>query len=156
VTEADGTLQPVGPFDQAIVAALSQACFGDLHWSRTAVAEVLAMPGAFGFMAWVRGAPVGFVLARVAADECEILSLGVERARRRRGLGCRLLRRALEQAAAMGCRAAYLEVGEDNEAARKLYDTAGFEKVGRRPRYYRRPCGGESAALVFRLELTKG
>jgi len=154
VTATDGTLKPVGPFDLDVLAALSEACFDESRWNRKAVAEVLAMPGAFGVMILVDNAPAGFLLARIAADECEILSLGVQPSYRRRGLARRLLREALVQAASNGGRMVFLEVGEDNDSAWKLYKSEGFEQVGRRPEYYDRPRGGAIAALVFRRALT--
>ncbi len=39
-------------------------------------------------------------------------------------------------------------MGEDNPAARALYDTLGFETVGRRRGYYARPGGGEDARVL--------
>lgn len=153
MTVVDGTLKLVGRFDLDLLAVLSEACFDESHWHRKAVAEVLAMPGAFGVMVLVEGAPAGFLLARVAVDECEILSLGVQPCYRRRGLARRLLREALAQAVSAGGRAVFLEVGEDNDSARKLYASEGFEQVGRRPEYYHRPCGVAIAALIFRRAL---
>lgn len=153
MTAGDGTLKPVGAFDVDLLAALSEACFDESHWNRKAVAEALAMPGAFGLMVLVEDAPAGFLLARVAADECEILSLAVQPSHRRRGLARRLLREALAQAASAGGRSAFLEVGEDNDGARKLYLSEGFDPVGRRPEYYHRPRGTATAALILRREL---
>ncbi len=154
MTATDLALKPIGPFDLDLLVALSKACFDDSHLNRQAVAEILAMPGAFGILVLVEDAPGGFLLARVAADECEILSIGVRPSCRRRGLARRLLREALAQAAAAGGRSVFLEVGEDNDGARKLYLSEGFNQVGRRPEYYRRPCGETVAGLVFRRELT--
>jgi len=151
-----GRLKPVGLFDLELLATLSEACFGESHWNRQTVAEVLAMPGAFGTMVLVEDVPAGFLLARLAADECEILSLGVHPSCRRRGLARRLLREALAQAASAAARSVFLEVGEDNERARNFYMSEGFEQVGRRPEYYHRPCGVAIAALIFRLELSQG
>jgi ribosomal-protein-alanine N-acetyltransferase len=47
----------------------------------------------------------------------------------------------------------FLEVDENNPAARALYAKLGFAEVGRRKGYYRDGEGGESAALVLRLQL---
>ena len=46
----------------------------------------------------------------------------------------------------------FLEVAEDNAAAKALYDRCGFTPIGKRPAYYRRE-GGRVAALTFRKDL---
>ena len=89
------------------------------------------------------------VLARVVADEAEILTLAVDRGIQRRGLGRRLLASAMQDAAARGARQMFLEVSAANTAARALYDTCGFERVGARRCYYR----DGSDALVLRATL---
>jgi len=58
-------------------------------------------------------------------------------ARRRTGLGGRLLARTEGEAAARGAVTLYLEVAETNRSARALYARAGYAVVGRRPGYYR-------------------
>ncbi len=82
---------------------------------------------------------VGYVIARAAADEAEILTLGVAGDARRQGIGRALVRAVRARVAVLGARAVYLEVRESNLAARRLYAAEGFAPVGRRPRYYRRP-----------------
>ena len=47
----------------------------------------------------------------------------------------------------------FLEVDEDNTAASRLYDRAGFREVGRRPGYYPGAGGKAAAALVLRRDL---
>ena len=42
----------------------------------------------------------------------------------------------LRRLAGLGVRAVFLEVGEDNVPARRLYRRAGFREVGRREGYY--------------------
>jgi ribosomal-protein-alanine N-acetyltransferase len=85
------------------------------------------------------GLVAGYVVAHCAADEGEILNLGVARAHRRRGVGRALVERVLAQLAARGVRVVYLEVRESNAGARRLYEALGFGEVARRARYYRRP-----------------
>lgn len=146
-------VRPVSPADAAVIAALHGDIFGDRPWGPTAVAEVLAMPGAFGFLAVDAGAPTGFVLARVAAGEGEILSIGVAARRRRRGIGTALLTAALVAAGDRGCRAVYLEVAADDPGAGGLYAAAGFRPCGRRPAYYPRDGAPAAPAVVMRRDL---
>jgi ribosomal-protein-alanine N-acetyltransferase len=47
----------------------------------------------------------------------------------------------------------FLEVSADNTAAIKLYGGLGFEPVGRRNGYYRRPGGQPVDAIVLALTL---
>ncbi len=97
--------------------------------------------------------PVGFALARDLGGECEILTLGVLPACRRRGVGRALLRAILNRARRQSIPSIVLEVAADNAAARRLYGAAGFVAVGRRPRYYRRD--DETVdALLLRCRVT--
>ena len=68
---------------------------------------------------------------------------------RRRGIGRRLLVRALEDAAGHGAVKVYLEVRRNNLAAQKLYEQFGFEVTGVRPRYY---VDTQEDALLMTLE----
>ncbi len=103
------------------------------------------MPGTFAVLD-----PGGaMIMARVAADELEILTLGVSPVLRRRGRGRALLHDAARRGWDEGARTAFLEVAEANRPARRLYAGAGFGEVGRRRRYY--PGGGD--ALVLRAVL---
>ena len=135
------------PLHAAALAAIHAAAFppGE-RWRADAMALQLALPGAFG---WIAPAG-GLALARVAADEAELLTLAVAPALRGRGLGRALLERAAGTAAGRGAVALFLEVAAGNEVARRLYAAAGFDQVGRRAGYY--PGGGD--ALVLRRALT--
>lgn len=123
------------------------------RWDADALAQQLALPGAYGLAA-LRGdgAPAGFILARVAADEAEVLTLAVVPALQGQGIGGLLLRAALGRAAAAGAAAMFLEVSPKNAVAVALYARAGFMEVGRRTGYY--PGGG--AAVVLRRGLSPG
>ncbi len=92
------------------------------------------------------------VLARAAADEAEILTLGVVPTARRRGLGRALLDAAKAEAARRGARAVFLEVSTHNAAARRLYLASGFVEAGLRRRYY----ADGSDALLLRADLSPG
>jgi len=128
----------VDPADQqkcSTLALLHGACF-ERGWSTDALDRLLASPGTFALLARDGGADAGFVIARVAADEAEILSVGVCPAVRRRGIAVRLLHAAAVKAARTGATKLFLEVGTENAAALALYRLLGFREVGRRPGYY--------------------
>jgi ribosomal-protein-alanine N-acetyltransferase len=132
--------------DAPALAALHAAAFPPAQaWGTDTIAMLLALPGAFGL--WRDGA--GLVLARMAADEAEILTFGVVPGARRRGHGAALLRGALAAARARGAGAMFLEAAANNASALALYAREGFAEVGRRGRYY--SDGGD--ALVLRLDL---
>jgi len=85
------------------------------------------------------GGVAGYVIAHSAADEGEILNLGVAAAHRRQGIGRALVARVLQELAGRGVRTVYLEVRASNTEARQLYESLGFGAVARRTGYYRRP-----------------
>lgn len=129
--------------DVAAFAALHALCF-DKAWDAQTIAGLLAQAPVFAL-----GTEKGFILARAAGGEAEILTLAVHPAARRRGLGAALVRAAAEQARTMQAETLFLEVGTDNAAARALYESLGFSKVGTRKAYY----GGAGDAFVLRAAL---
>jgi ribosomal-protein-alanine N-acetyltransferase len=136
------------------LAVLHAGCFPEDRWDAEALGRILALSGGFGFVAWRGDMPVGFALARDLGNEGEILSLGVLPDCRRLGLGRALLRAVIDEAAHRELPSIVLEVADDNAAARRLYASAGFVTVGRRPRYYRR--GGETIdALLLRCPVNR-
>lgn len=140
------------PFDLPVLARLHAESFAPA-WGVGDIGELLAMPGAFGLIALQEEMPVGFLIARAAAGEAEIIATAVLPAVRRRGLGRMLLDAALAAAADHGAERIFLEVAEDNLAARALYGAAGFRPVGRRPRYYRRPNAAAGDAMIMERAL---
>ena len=130
--------------DAAPLAALHAACFAQA-WDAAAIAALLGTPGTFAFHDMC-----GFVLARAAGGEAEILTLAVVPAARGRGLGRELLRAAITRAQALGAQTMFLEVGADNPHALALYAGLGFAKVGTRKAYY---SAADADALVLRLPL---
>ena len=97
---------------------------------------------------------VGFAVSRMAADEAEILSIAIASGHRGRGLSRHLLLTHLGHLAGRGVRTVFLEVEENNQPARRLYERAGFGVAGRRERYYRQPGGEQLNALLMRRDLS--
>ena len=97
---------------------------------------------------------IGFAVSRMAADEAEILSIAVAPSHRGRGLSRNLLLTHLGHLAGRGVRTVFLEVEENNQPARRLYDSSGFAVTGRRERYYREPSGEQLNAVLMRRDLS--
>ena len=97
---------------------------------------------------------IGFAVSRIGADEAEILSIAVDSAYRGRGLSGTLLLTHLGHLAGRGVHTIFLEVEENNQPARRLYDSCGFVVVGRRERYYKQPNGEQLNALLMRRDLS--
>jgi [ribosomal protein S18]-alanine N-acetyltransferase len=92
-----------------------------------------------------QGRVTGFLASRrVAPDEREILNVAVDPAHRRKGVARALLADEL----ARGPGRWFLEVRASNAAALRLYESAGFERYGSRPGYYREPA---EEAIVMRF-----
>ncbi|CCD94510.1 putative Ribosomal-protein-alanine acetyltransferase, RimI-like protein [Bradyrhizobium sp. ORS 375] len=97
---------------------------------------------------------IGFIVSRIGADEAEILSVALDPNQRGRGLSRDLLLTHLGHLAGRGVRTVFLEVEENNQPARRLYERAGFATVGRRERYYLQPGGEQLNALLMRRDLS--
>lgn len=130
-------------------------------WTEDSMMQTLSHPGATAFMARVRQnadslpEPAGFIVGQLAADEAEILSIGVLPHLQRRGVG-RLLVEGLARAARKAeAKRLFLEVAADNQAAFALYRALGFTAVGMRKGYYERAGGEPQDALVLALPLDR-
>jgi ribosomal-protein-alanine N-acetyltransferase len=130
--------------DTALLAALHADCFAD-RWTAQAIADLLATPNCFAF-----SNEDGFVMARVAATEAEILTLAVKPAARGQGLGRVLVSAAATHAHGLGASDMFLEAGSANAPALALYGRLGFKPVARRKGYYQ---GHDALVLKAALPL---
>ena len=89
---------------------------------------------------------VGYAAIFCAADEGNLVSIGVRPEYREMGIASELLDICYEMAADRGVTSINLEVRESNEPAIRLYEKEGFVKTGKRPRFYRNP---EEDALLY-------
>ncbi|MCO5064083.1 MAG: GNAT family N-acetyltransferase [Rhizobiaceae bacterium] len=150
-------LEELGHEHAGMLSALHQEDFVR-PWSSEEFSSLLDEDTIFGFGGKEVGYPgsdiAGFVLARLAAGEAEILTVAVARARRREGLGWRLMDAVLRKLHADRAEALFLEVDETNAPAIALYRRLGFHQVGKRPNYYEsNGPHGRTNALVMRRDL---
>lgn len=91
---------------------------------------------------------VGYAAVLCAADEGNLVSIGVLEEYREMGIASELLDIIYGIASDKGVASIHLEVRESNEPAISLYEKEGFRKEGKRPRFYRNPT--EDALLYVR------
>lgn len=78
----------------------------------------------------------GFIVYRIAADEAEIITIGVNPDARRGGIGSAMLGIIEKNCKDNGVKKIFLEVASDNTPAQKLYENNGYKQIGIRPKYY--------------------
>jgi ribosomal-protein-alanine N-acetyltransferase len=139
-------IDKAGAAHAAVLAALHAESIVP-PWSTGTFATLLGQPGVAGWVATENEEPVGLLLARAAADEAEILTLAVLPRRRRRGIAAHLMAQLVVWAASANVTCLFLEVAEDNVAARALYERSEFAIAGRRTDYY---APGRDALLLTR------
>jgi len=92
----------------------------------------------------------GFVVGQIAADQAEIITLGVLPDFRNKGHGTELLTSFEKTARLRGATEIFLEVSAENKPAIGLYRTNKFEPVGRRRKYYKDAQGMAIDAFILK------
>ncbi|MCW8914270.1 MAG: ribosomal protein S18-alanine N-acetyltransferase [Magnetovibrio sp.] len=148
------SLTPALPVHAAVLSQLHSESF-DEGWSSQSLQTTLETPGVFGLIANIdTDEPLGFGLFRLSADEAEVITIATRPQVRGQGIARALMDQALKTAQENGACSMFLEVATDNEAALGLYQNLGFEEVGRRKDYYKRPGGTHQDAVVMVLKLS--
>lgn len=124
-------------------------------WDTDSFQRLLMHPGSTSFLARVGTPPqtAGFIVGQLAADEAEILTLGVHKDRQRNGIARRLVEAMARAARKAEVRRLFLEVGQSNGPALALYKGLGFQQVGQRRGYYEHAATPAEDALVLALAL---
>jgi len=136
------------------IAALHARLF-DPAWDAESITQSIEHPASSSFIAQIREprALAGFVIGRIAADEAEVLSIGVAPEWQHRGIGRQMVEGLVRAARRAEVKRLFLEVASDNEAAAALYKSLGFKKTGGRKAYYQRAGGKNVDAVILSLEL---
>lgn len=96
----------------------------------------------YGIGAFQEKFMLGFILYQRLNDITEVSILATHPAHQRLGVMLALLERLTKETQRVG--PLWLEVHQDNIAARNMYEKLGFKRQGERPKYYR---DGGSAVL---------
>lgn len=145
------SLRPMRPADLEAVMVIEHRGYA-FPWTQGIFADCLRS----GYPAWLLedlGLPVGYGILSVAADEAHVLNICIDPLVQSRGLGRLVLRRLIEDARKHKAQRIFLEVRPSNPHAIALYQSEGFNEIGRRPRYYPAPDNGREDAIVMAMEL---
>jgi ribosomal-protein-alanine N-acetyltransferase len=114
------------------------------------VQEVRGIFGSRAVVAMLGGHVIGYCIAWFIDDEVHLVNLAVTTGHQKRGIGTRLLRQLLEEAAADRKQTITLEVRESNAGAQAFYRRFLFQTIGVRKRYY---SDNREDALLMALNL---
>ena len=134
------------------LAALERVLFPADAWSEpTWWAELAGRPRRdYVVHEGAEGQIEGYAGVDLGGEVADVMTMAVAPAAQRQGLGRRLLEELVDRAGGDGAAYLMLEVRDDNPAARRLYETRGFEVLTTRRRYYQ---PGDVDAHVMRLSL---
>ena len=148
--EAAPRLRPLRESDLDAVMAIESRAY-PFPWTRGIFRDCLQA----GYPAWLLledGVVSGYAVMSLAADEVHVLNICIAPEHQGRGLGRHLLRALLKHARDRRAQRVFLEVRPSNPGAKALYESEGFNEIGRRPRYYPAQDGREDA-IVMAMEL---
>ncbi|MFQ3334197.1 MAG: ribosomal-protein-alanine N-acetyltransferase [Woeseiaceae bacterium] len=92
---------------------------------------------------------VGYAILSSALNEAHILNFCIDKGYRNLGFGHQLLDYLINQSKVNGTEKIFLEVRPSNIKAIALYIKKGFEKIAKRPSYYRHINGREDADVYL-------
>jgi ribosomal-protein-alanine N-acetyltransferase len=151
------------PEVRLLAATLDEAgAISELHiqlfekgWDADGVRRLLEHPACVALVATTKRAPdlIGFIIAQLTADEAEILSIGIDKAWQRKGIGRALVEALIGLAKRKEARRLFLDVAESNHAALALYTALGFTRMGLRKDYYLFANGQRENALLMTRQI---
>lgn len=143
-------LRPMGSEDIAWIMQHEPQLY-PYPWSAGNFADSLSA----GYLCRILGqgdTEVGYAVMMLILDEAHLLNFSVIEAAQRQGVGRKWLSLMCDEARARGAAQCFLEVRPSNTPALSLYESFGFERIGRRRGYYPAPDGREDA-IVMRVAL---
>jgi len=147
------TIRSVNAGDISEIMRLERSAASAAHWTQESYDAVSGddAPPRIAFVAENANRKLcGFVVARLAADECELENIVVGDRETRHGIGSALLEELSQAARSHGAKRIFLEVRESNLPARSLYEKLGFTRDAERVAYYSDPTEN---AILYSLKL---
>ena len=144
------TFRPATAMDAVALHALEKVIYsGEDPWSLAQFKEELGAGDRYYLIALFEGEVIGYAGVMVAGDVCDILTLSVLSAHRRKGIAREMLKRMIDWSRNRKVDAIMLEMLVGNREAEPLYLSQGFRKIAERADYY----GPGKPATIMRKEL---
>ena len=131
---------------------LERDLFGPAAWSPASLAEELVTDGRWYIGAATRGSGllVGYAGLWFDGEDAQVMTIAVDSQHQDRGIARVMLNQLVEHARGLGAQRVLLEVRVDNDPAIHLYESTGFERLGRRRAYYQ-PGNIDAWTMLLRL-----
>lgn len=131
---------------------IEEQCFDREAFTKRQIAYLLADYNTIALVAKVNCDIAGFIIAQVEIEDDtlygHIITINVAPSYRRKGIAGKMLKETEEILKQKSMRECRLEVREDNNAALKLYQKSGYQKIGRLEKYY-----GKKHGLYLKKDL---
>jgi ribosomal-protein-alanine N-acetyltransferase len=132
--------------DARAIQQILQESPGAANWSEAGIRSAVTSSQTSAFVSTRHQGITGCIFGCRVADEAEILNLAVNSIYRRNGEGSQLVRQLLDAWQSQKVQRIFLEVRVSNLGAIYFYEQLGFQRIGRRKKYYADP---EEDALVL-------
>lgn len=130
------------------IAEIERLCFSD-PWSENSIAGELTSRLSHWLVAVEGEQVLGYIGSQSVLGQSDMMNVAVHPDHRRQGIAEALILALSTDLMALGNNCLTLEVRASNAPAISLYEKLGFDRVGRRPNYYRHP---KEDALIMRKE----
>jgi len=119
---------------------IEEQCFDREAFTKRQISYLLTDYNTIALVAKANNDISGFVIAQVEVENDRvfghIITVNVPPAYRRKGIGTKMLIEIENLLKQKGITECQLEVREDNSAALKLYQSVGYQKIGKLENYY--------------------
>jgi ribosomal-protein-alanine N-acetyltransferase len=122
-------------------------------WSRQDIERFIVLPTTKSWRGTINGQLAGLLLVSDVEAEIDILTIATLEDFRRRGIADALLQHLISYARETKVNTVFLEIKENNDPARALYEKWGFIPYGKRENYYQESNESVIAAILYRLDL---
>ncbi len=119
---------------------IEEQCFDQEAFTKRQIGYLLTDYNTIALVAKANSDIAGFIIVQVEVEDDRvfghIITINVPPTFRRKGIGSKMIKEIESLLKQKGITECQLEVREDNSAALKLYQSVGYQKIGKLENYY--------------------